>query len=104
MPQKTHSRREAAVYRSHLTGLGQHLDEADESPGSSFDFAKTQSGSLNPTDVLHLQKTVGNQAVQRLLASRNTAKPSLVQREVMSVSDFQKLTYIRAASRKKSSW
>src|SRR6478672_6153226 len=85
----------------HHPNLVSHQDAAEETRGLSFDFAKTPGSPLKPADVLHLQKTVGNQAVQRLLADRHTSKPSLVQREIMSVSAFQKLTYIRAASRKK---
>src|SRR5438270_738559 len=87
--------------QSHPSNPVPQQDAAEETRGISFDFAKNHDNPLKPADVLRLQRTVGNQAVQRLLASRNTSKLPLIQREVMSVSAFQNLTYIRAASRNK---
>jgi hypothetical protein len=72
---------------------------------ASYQVIKNQAGPLKPADVLRLQQTVGNQAVQRLLAQRNKLNPNpaagTLQREIMSVKEFQKLTAIRAASRNK---
>ncbi|MBN9392788.1 MAG: hypothetical protein J0I20_32455 [Chloroflexi bacterium] len=78
-----------------------HFDGSGETPNLNFDFAKTPTGPLKPADVLRLQRTVGNQAVQRLLADRNSSKPALVQREIMSLEEFQRKTYMRVSTRKK---
>lgn len=78
-----------------------HVEATEETPQVNFDAVKSAAGPLKPADVLRLQRTVGNQAVQRLLADRNSSRPALVQREIMSLEEFQRKTYMRISTRKK---
>jgi hypothetical protein len=76
--------------------------EALPEAGVSYRAFKNQPELLKPADILRLQQTVGNQAVQRLLAQRKQPDPGStgkVQREIMSLKEFQSLTNIRMAKR-----